>query len=110
MTGSGLWRAFRPWAGLVAAVLAGAVAHQFGAFGTFDDCFTVSPGPLLVVAAVCLVVALAGAWVSAQVARVSSETAPRKLAAVISSGFATLILIATVLPMIASLILPPCFQ
>jgi len=110
VTANGLWEAFRPWAGLVAAVLAGAVAHEFGAFGTFDHCAAISPGPLLIVAAVCLVVALAGAWVSAQVARVSSETPPRKLAGVISVGFALLVLMATILPMIASLTLPQCFQ
>jgi len=107
---SGLWQAFRPWAGLAAAVLGAAVAHQFGAFGTFDHCAAISPGPLLVVAATCLAAVLAGAWVSAQVARLGSETAPRRLAAVVSVGFAGLALFATLLPMIASLTLPRCFQ
>jgi hypothetical protein len=110
VTGNALWQAFRPWAGLAAAVLAGAVAHEFGAFGTFDHCFAISPGPLLIIAVICLILAIAGAWVSAQVARLSSESAPRKVAAVVSVGMAALVLVATILPMIASLTLPPCFQ
>ncbi|HEX6741011.1 MAG TPA: hypothetical protein VF079_04355 [Sphingomicrobium sp.] len=107
---SALWQAFKPWAGLVAAVAGAAVAHQFGAFGTFDHCPAISPGPLLAVAALCMIVVIAAGWASAQVARLDSESAPRRLAAVISVGMAGLALFATLLPMIASLTLPRCFQ
>jgi hypothetical protein len=105
-----LWHPFKPWAGLVAAVVAVAVAHQFGSDGTFDNCLAVSPGPLLVVAIVCCAAAVVGGWSSAQVARKPSEEDSRKLIAVVSVGFAGLALFAILLPMIASLMLPPCFQ
>jgi hypothetical protein len=105
-----MWQALKPWAGLIAAVAGAAVAHQFGAFGTFDHCPTISPGPLLAVAAVCLLAVIAAAWVSAQVARLGSESGSRRLVAVVSVGMAALVVFATVLPMIAALTLPRCFQ
>jgi hypothetical protein len=105
-----LWHLFKPWTGLVAAVVAAAVAHQFGADATFDNCLATSPGPLLVVAILCGAVAIVGGWSSAQVARKRSEENPRKLIAIVSVGFAGLALFAILLPMIASLTLPPCFQ
>jgi hypothetical protein len=107
---SGAWFILKPWLGLVAAITAGAIAHQFGAEGTFDDCRAISPGPLLIVAILCLAAAVAGAWVSSQVARAPSEDASRRLVGVISVGFAALAGFATVIPMVASLMLPPCFQ
>ena len=110
MSGGTLWQAFRPWAGLTAAVVGAAVAHQFGAFGSFDHCAAIDPGPLLVVAAACLIAIVAAAWASAQVIRLGSESPARRLVAVVSVGFAGLALFATVLPMIASLTLPRCFQ
>jgi len=107
---SGPWQAFKPWAGLVAAVVGAAVAHQFGAFGTFDHCPAINPGPLLAVAALCMIAVIAAASASAQVARRGSESGPRRLVAVISVGMAALALFATLLPMIAALTLPRCFQ
>lgn len=105
-----LWRASRPWAGLVAGVAGGALAHQFGAEGTFDDCLTISPGPLLIVSVICILVTLAAGWISAAVARERSEGATRRLIAVVSVGMAGLVPFAILLPMIASAMLPPCFQ
>ena len=110
MTRSGLWVALKPWAGLVAAVIGAGVAHQFGADATFDDCLANSPGPLLAVATLCILVVLAAGWASGQVARLSSEAPPRRLVAFVSVGMAALALFAIVLPMIASLTLPPCFR
>ena len=107
---SGLWPAAKPWAGLVAAVAGAALAHQFGAFGTFDHCPAISPGPLLAVAAACLLAIVAGGWASAQVARQGSESASRRLVALVSVGMAALALFATLLPMVAALTLPRCFQ
>lgn len=105
-----LWRLFKPWAGLTVAVLAGAFAHQFGSEGTFDNCLAVSPVPLLIVGALCGAAAILGGWSSSQVAREHGETRPRKLIAVVSVGMAVLVLFAILLPMIASLTLPPCFE
>ena len=105
-----LWRAFKPWAGLAAAAVGAAVAHQFGAFGSFDHCTTISPVPLLIVAASCLIATVAAAWASAQVIRLGSESPARRLVAIVSVGMAGLAAFATLLPMIAALTLPPCFQ
>ena len=102
--------AFTPWAGLVAGVVGGALAHQFGSEGTFNHCAVTSPIPLLVVALVCMAAAGAGAWASWRVARNDSEGASRRLIGVVSVGMAALALFSTILPMAASLLLPPCFQ
>lgn len=105
-----LWRASKPWAGLVVGVTGGAVAHQFGADGTFDDCLSISPGLLLIVAVICFLATLAAAWFSLEVVRERSEGATRRLVAVVSTGMAGLVLFAILLPVIASIMLPPCFQ
>ena len=105
----GAWRLFQPWAGLVAAVLGAGIAHQFGAEGMFDDCQRIGPGPLQIVAIICILGALVGGWVSLPVLR-ESESGARRVIAAVSIGFAGLGVFATLLPVIASLILPPCFQ
>ena len=100
----------QPWAGLIAAVFAGAVSHQFGADGMFNDCQRYAPLPILAVAAVCVVACLAGAYASLLVVRRSGQdTTPRVLAA-ISVGFALLVTLAILLPMLGAIILPPCFE
>ena len=104
------WRLFQPWAGMVAGVLAAAFAHQFGSDATFDNCQRFAPLPLLLVAALCLVAALAGAVVSLGVLRRAPAQSSDKVVAVISVGFALLAGLAIILPMIGALILPPCFQ
>ena len=101
---------FRPWAGLIIGVLGVAIAHQFGADGEFDDCQRFAPAPLLIVAAVCMLSVLAGAWISVAVVRDGSASSTGKVVATISTGFALLASFAILLPMAASAILPPCFQ
>lgn len=109
MTG-GLRELLQPWAGLIAGLFAVAFAHQFGADGVFDDCQSFSPGPLLIAAALCIVIALAGALTSGLIVRQGSENQTRRVVATISTGFALLTCFAILLPMLASIILPPCFQ
>jgi hypothetical protein len=101
---------FMPWAGLVAGVVAAGVTHQFGSEGMFDFCAVVSPVPLLIVAVLGLALSIAGGLASLTVLRGDSETPVRKLVAIISIGVVGLFCLAILLPMIASLILPPCFQ
>ena len=96
-----------PWAGLVIGLVAAGLVHQFGAEGTFNDCRTVSPGPLLVVSIVGLLASTGAGVTSMGPAR--SETGARRVIAVISVGMAALFAFAIILPMIAALILPPCF-
>ena len=101
---------FQPWAGLVAGLLGAAFAHQFGADGTFDDCQRFAPLPLLLVSAFCIVACLGGAYASLQVLRrYEEETSPRVIS-VVSVGFALLAVLAILLPMLATMILPPCFE
>jgi hypothetical protein len=101
---------FKPWAGLVVATLAAGIAHQFGSEGVFDDCSLISPVPLLIVCALGLVACVVAGSVSWGVARSGSEGPGRQLAGVLSAGTAAVFVIAIVLPMIAAVMLPPCFQ
>jgi hypothetical protein len=103
-------RLLQPWAGLVAAVLAGGVAHQFGSEGVFDDCQSVGVGPLQIIALLCIVVALGGGWSSFRLLKNEASPRPLRVIAAVSEGMALLATFATILPIIASLMLPPCFQ
>lgn len=101
---------FMPWAGLVAGIAGLILAHQFGSDGVFNDCSLVSPLPLILAAIIGSALAVAGAIASWRVLRGEAETSARKLIAIISLGCVALFLLAIVLPVIASLVLPPCFQ
>jgi hypothetical protein len=104
-----LIEASMPWAGLVAGTLVAGFVHQFGSDSTFDKCHAVVPGPVLLVAIVGLLVcALAGlaSWRSLR----GEEDLARRVVAIISVGCAALFGLAILLPMIAALVLPPCFQ
>lgn len=101
---------FMPWAGLVAGIVAAGFAHQFGSEGTFDSCKVISPVPLLVVSVMCLLLAAVGGLESWRVLRADSETPARKVVAIVSVGSVGLLLLAILLPMVASLVIPPCFQ
>lgn len=110
MRETGAWRLFQPWAGLVAAVLAAGIAHQFGAEGMFDDCERIGSGPLQVVAILCAIGAVMGGWLSFPVMRGQGESGARRVIAIVSVGFAALAIFSILLPFIASITLPPCFQ
>jgi hypothetical protein len=99
-----------PWAGLLIGVIALAIAHQFGSDGTFDHCGSISPGPLLVVSLLAIASTLGGALVSWSVFRKDAETQARKVIAVISMGSSALFILAMIFPVIAALVIPPCFQ
>ena len=101
---------FMPWAGLVAGTIGAGFAHQFGAEGSFDNCSAYSPVPLLIVSALCLLLVAVGGLASWRVMRADSETPARKVVAIISVGSVALYVLAILLPMVASLVIPPCFQ
>jgi hypothetical protein len=101
---------FMPWAGLVAGIVGAGLAHQFGSEGVFDDCALISPVPLLIVSVVSLVLVIVGGLESLRVVRADSETPARRIVAVVSIGSVALFIMAMLLPMIASLVLPPCFM
>lgn len=99
-----------PWTGLVLGFVALAIAHQFGSDGTFDHCDSVSPGPLLVVSVVAIAAALAGAFLSWTVFRKEAESPARKIIAVISIGSSGFFILAMIFPVVAALVIPPCYQ
>jgi len=99
-----------PWAGLICGLVGGAIVHQFGSESTFDRCDIVSPIPLLIVVVLGLAFAAAGGLASWAVLRSDAETQVHKLVATISLGMVALFCFAMLLPAVASLLLPPCFQ
>jgi hypothetical protein len=104
-----LTQAFMPWAGLVVGVVAAGFVHQFGSDSTFDKCGAVAPWPVLVVAALGLVACAVAGMASWRSLR-GKDDLPRRVVAIISVGCAALFGLAILLPMIAALVLPPCFQ
>jgi hypothetical protein len=99
-----------PWSGLLIGLVALSIAHQFGSDGMFDDCLAVSPGPLLIVSLLAIAATVGGAFLSWRVFSNVSEAPARKLVAVISVGTSALFVMAMILPMIAAVMIPPCFQ
>lgn len=104
-----LVEAFTPWAGLVVGLVAAGAVHQIGSEGTFDNCGGMAPGPLLVVAALGLLASAVAGLVSWRSLH-GEEGLARRIVAVISVGCAALFCLAILLPMIAALVLPPCFE
>jgi len=101
---------FVPWAGLAVGIVAAGVTHQFGSEGVFDNCAVISPVPLIVVALLGIAVTVAAALWSWGVASDGDEGLARRLVAVVSVGAAALFVMSMTIPIIASLVIPPCFQ
>lgn len=99
-----------PWAGLIIGVIALAVAHQFGSDGSFDHCGAISPVPLLIVSVSAIVATLWGASVSLKIFQQDTETPVRKVIAAISMGSSAFFVLAMIFPIVAALVIPPCFQ
>jgi uncharacterized membrane protein len=99
-----------PWAGLVVGLVTTAIVHQFGSEGTFNHCATTSPLPVLLIGLLGTLVTAAAGFLSWQVVRRPNEGASRRLVATISVGAAALFVMTMLLPMIAALVLPPCFE
>ena len=106
---SKLMKAFLPWAGLVVGLIAASVVHQVGSAGSFNNCLGVSPGPLLAVAALGLIACAGSGLASWRGTRGSSVEVTRVIGAV-SAGIAALFMFLILLAVIATLVLPPCFE
>jgi hypothetical protein len=99
-----------PWAGLVIGIIALSVAHQYGSDGMFDDCLAVGRGALFVVSLLAIAATIAGAFVSWRVFNRPAEAPARKLIALVSVGASTFFALAMILPVLAAMMIPPCFQ
>ena len=97
-----------PWAGLVIGLIAVAFVHQFGSDSSFDHCWAAAPFPILVVALIGVIACFITGLVSWRSFRGETEVA-RRVIATISVGCAAVFSLAIILPMIATLMLPPCF-
>jgi hypothetical protein len=100
--------AFTPWAGLIVSLIAVAFVHQFGSGNSFDHCWAAAPLPILVVATLGLIACVIAGVVSWRSLRGEDEIAGRVIATV-SVGCAAVFGLAIILPMIATVVLPPCF-
>ena len=104
---SAILSALMPWTGLLVGLPAFAFVHQFGSAGMFNDCSAVGSGPDWIVAIIGLVLCVfagVASWRSA------SEGEVRRVIAIISAGSAALFVFGILLALVASLMLPPCFQ
>lgn len=106
---SEMWDLTRPWMGLAGGGLAYALFHQIGSDGTFQDCGHFSPWLVILVGLLTLLAIGASGLVSMGVVRAEEEAPARRVIATVSSLLALLLAFATVLPMMASLMLPDCF-
>jgi protein-S-isoprenylcysteine O-methyltransferase Ste14 len=103
-----VFEAFTPWAGLVVGLIAAAFVHQFGSDSTFDHCEAMAPVPVIIVALGGLLATLGSGLVSWQSIRTSDGT--RRTISIISVGMSALFAFAIILPVIAALLIPRCFQ
>jgi hypothetical protein len=101
---------FMPWAGLVGGLLGAGLTHQIGSEGMFNDCAAIAPVPILLTGLVGLALVASGAFASWTVFRGKAEVPTRKLVSTISLGSAALFAMAILLPMVASLVIPQCYQ
>jgi hypothetical protein len=99
-----------PWAGLLLGILGAGLAHQIGSDNVFNDCATASPTVVLVAGLLGLGLIGLGAFGSWTVFSRKDEGQSRSLVATVSLMTAALLAFATLMPMIASLIIPPCFN
>jgi hypothetical protein len=101
---------FMPWAGLALGTTGFFLAHQLGSDSVFQDCRFSSPGVVIVGTIVGLAIVSLGALMSWRVYGAEGETPARKLVAVVSIMACGVFAMGIVLPLIASLVIPRCWQ
>jgi hypothetical protein len=100
---------FMPWGGLALGTLGVAVAHQLGGDFTFQDCRVGSPWIVIVGTIAGLALIGAGAFASWRVYGANGEAPARRMIAAVSLMAAVLFAIAITLPVVAALLIPPCW-
>jgi hypothetical protein len=101
---------FMPWAGIALSTLGGGLAHQIGADSTFQDCHFSSPGIIILGTLVGLVLVGLGGLFSWRVYSGESETPARRMVAVVSLMACGIFALAIILPFIASMVIPRCWE
>jgi len=100
---------FMPWAGLALGTLGAGLAHQVGVDSTLQDCRVGSPLIVIIAAVVGLVLVALGALGSWRV-YAANEAPPRHIIAVVSLMACALYAIAILLPCVAALVIPRCWE
>jgi MFS family permease len=101
---------FMPWAGLALGTIGAGLAHQVGADATFQDCHFSSPGVVIIAAVVGLALVALGAIGSWRIYAADSEPWVRRFIASVSLMSCGVYAMAIVLPFIASLVIPRCWE
>jgi hypothetical protein len=101
---------FLPWGVLALGTLGAGLAHQIGAESTFQDCHFSSPGVVIVGALIGLSLIALGAFASWRVWSGDNETPSRKMVATVSLMASAIFTMAVVLPLIAALVIPRCWE
>jgi len=99
-----------PWSGLALGTLGAGLAHQVGSDSTFQDCKVGSPLVLTVAVVVGLMLIALGAFGSWRVYGADSETPARRMIAIVSMLACAVYTMAVILPFIAALVIPRCWQ
>jgi hypothetical protein len=100
---------FMPWAGLALGTTGFFVAHQLGSDATFQDCRIGSPWMVIVGTILGLAMIAAGALGSWRIYASRSEAPARRTIAVVSVLACALCALGVILPLIAALVIPPCW-
>ncbi len=101
---------FMPWGGIALGTLGFFIAHQMGGDATFQDCRVGSPLIVTIGTFLGLAIIAAGALSSWPVFRSDAEAPARKLVAAVSLMACVLFAIGVILPFIAAMVIPRCWE
>ena len=101
---------FLPWSGIALGTLGVGFAHQLGSDSTFQDCRVGSPLIVIIGTIVGLTLIALGALGSWRVYGADGETPARRMLAVVSLMACGVFAMAVILPLIASLVIPRCWE
>jgi hypothetical protein len=101
---------FMPWSGLALGTLGAGLAHQIGADATFQDCHFSSPLIVTLGAILGLILVAVGAFGSWRVHATEGETPVRRFIAAVSLMSCAIYALAIVLPFIAAMMIPRCWE
>ena len=101
---------FMPWAGLALGTLGGGLAHQLGSDSTFQDCRVGSPLIVTIGAVIGLSLVGLGAVGSWRVSAANGETPARRFIGSVSLMACAIYAVAIILPFIAAMVIPRCWE